>query len=169
MSQLIMPTGFPRWIFHRKTPLEVNGMTDAGLQASVVGLYEKAIHVSALEDVEMITVFFYPYAIPMIMGIPFNHTEACATFWNEYIERMVKPVYMEGMNLYPIHSGQWLKVYFEGGLRAFQEEFARFIRQWLPLHPAYKWADNASCLEWYKGTDVNSPDYPCGILMPIKK
>ena len=61
-------------------------------------------------------------------GIPFNHTEACATFWNEYIERMVKPVYMEGMNLYPIHSGQWLKVYFEGGLRAFQEEFARFIR-----------------------------------------
>ena len=70
MSQLIMPTGFPRWIFHRKTPLEVNGTTDAGLQASVVGLYEKAIHVSALEDVEMITVFFYPYAIPIIMGIP---------------------------------------------------------------------------------------------------
>ncbi|MDD6472803.1 MAG: hypothetical protein PUF62_07205 [Bacteroidales bacterium] len=112
MSQLIMPTGFPRWIFHRKTPLEVNGTTDAGLQASVVGLYEKAIHVSALEDVEMITVFFYPYAIPIIMGIPFNHPEACATCWNEYIERMVKPVYMEGMNLYPIHSGQWLKVYY---------------------------------------------------------
>lgn len=167
--------------------------------------------------------------IGMARDIQFNQPEDCAKFWGEYVERIVKPVFIEGnepdefqkaaienrvgefglctctipnhncatcgiqnftscntntftyviggqyqggnvpegMKLFPIHSGHWLKVYFEGGMKAFQEQFAYFHQQWLPQHPEFQWACNSSCMEWYEGTDVNSPDYQCGILMPI--
>lgn len=167
--------------------------------------------------------------IGMAKDIQFNHPEECAKFWGEYVERIVKPVYMEGkapdefqkaamengvgefglctcnipnhncgtcgavnfcpgntktftyviggtfrggnvpegMSLYPIHSGRWLKVHFEGGMKAFQQQFQEFHQHWLPQHPEYKWADNAQCMEWYCGTDINSPDYQCGIMMPL--
>lgn len=169
--------------------------------------------------------------IGMAKEIQFNHPEECTKFWGKYVERIVKPVYMEGktpdefqraaiennvgefglctctipnhncgtcgainfclentktftyviggtykggnvpegMKLFPIHSGQWLKVHFEGGMKAFQQQFQKFHQEWLPLHPEYKWADNAQCIEWYCGTDINSPDYQCGILMPLEK
>lgn len=74
----------------------------------------------------------------------------------------------EGMKLYPIPSGNWLKVYFEGGMSAFQQQFAQFHQEWLPAHPEYKWAKNSCSLEWYKGNDITSPDYQCGIMIPLE-
>lgn len=73
----------------------------------------------------------------------------------------------DGMSLFPIKSGNWLKVHFEGGMAAYQKQFARFHDEWLPAHPEFEWADNSSCMEWYCGTDINSPDYQCGIMMPL--
>lgn len=168
--------------------------------------------------------------IGMSKQIAFNHPEDCAGFWAEYVERIVKPVFMEGktpdvfqqaavdnnvgefglctcaipnhncatcgaenfcdtniahftyviggtykggnvpegMGLYPIHSGRWLKVHFEGGMKAFQQQFQKFHQEWLPSHPEYQWAKNSSCMEWYHGTDINSPSYQCGIMMPLE-
>ncbi|MBQ0156634.1 MAG: hypothetical protein KBT22_08670 [Bacteroidales bacterium] len=70
MSQIIMPVGCLRWMFHRKTPFDVNGSSDISFNASVAGLNDKAIKISTTKDVEMITVFFLPYAAQVIMGIP---------------------------------------------------------------------------------------------------
>ena len=155
--------------------------------------------------------------------------EECPKFWGEYVERIIKPVFMEhkapdafqqaaidngigefglctcdipdhncatcweanfgacskntftyviggiykggevpeGMQLFPIHSGKWLKVHFEGGMKAFQEQYEKFHKEWLPAHPEYKWAPNSCCMEWYQGTDIQSPDYQCGVMMPL--
>jgi predicted transcriptional regulator YdeE len=73
----------------------------------------------------------------------------------------------EGMKLFPIKSGKWIKMYFEGGMKAFQEQYTKFHKEWIPAHPEYKWAKNSSCLEWYCGTDIQSPDYQCGVMMPL--
>jgi len=73
----------------------------------------------------------------------------------------------EGMKLYPLQDGQWLKVHFEGGMKAFQQQFKCFHDEWLPAHPEYKWASNSCCMEWYCGEDISSPDYQCGIIMPL--
>lgn len=167
--------------------------------------------------------------IGMSRQIAFNNPSECANFWDEYAERIVKPVFQEGkqpdefqqaaiengvgefglctcdipdhncytcgavnfsacctkfftyviggtykggnvpegMKLFPLKNGKWVKVYFEGGMAAFQEQFARFHQEWLPVHPEYKWADNSCSLEWYSGADIQSPDYQCGVLMPL--
>lgn len=166
----------------------------------------------------------------MTKNIPFNHPEECSKFWGEYVERIVKPVFMEGkepdefqqaaidnnvgefglctcdipnhncgtcgvenfgkciagtftyviggtykggnipegMKLFPIPSGNWLKVHFEGGMAAFQQQFAYFHQEWLPAHPEFKWACNSCSLEWYLGTDITSPDYQCGFMIPLE-
>ena len=74
----------------------------------------------------------------------------------------------EGMQLFPIHSGRWLKMHFEGGMKAFQEQYMKFHKEWLPAHPEYKWAQDSCCMEWYQGTDIQSPDYQCGVMMPLE-
>ena len=73
----------------------------------------------------------------------------------------------EGMQLFPIHSGKWLKMHFEGGMKAFQNQYMKFHKEWIPAHPEYKWAPNSCCMEWYNGTDIQSPDYQCGVMMPL--
>ena len=167
--------------------------------------------------------------IGMSKEIAFNNPAECQKFWGEYVERIVKPVYLEGkmpdefqkaavennvgeiglctcklpdhncgtcgainftvcntktftyviggiykggdvpegMALYPLKSGRWLKVHFEGGMAAFQQQFAKFHDEWLPSHPEFRWADNSCSLEWYKGTDISSPDYECGMMLPL--
>ena len=74
----------------------------------------------------------------------------------------------EGMQLFPIQSGKWLKIHFEGGMKAFQEQNTKFHKEWLPAHPEYKWAPNSCSMEWYQGTDIESPDYQCGVMMPLE-
>ena len=75
----------------------------------------------------------------------------------------------EGMQLFPIQSGKWLKIHFEGGMKAFQEQNTKFHKEWLPAHPEYKWAPNSCSMEWYQGTDIESPDYQCGVMMPLEQ
>lgn len=80
MSQLILPSGCMKWIFHRKKPFDVNGMGDFMTQISVCGQYERAIHIQSDENVEMLAVFFHPYAMQMIMGMP------CHPFTNNNVD-----------------------------------------------------------------------------------
>ena len=74
----------------------------------------------------------------------------------------------EGMRLFPIRNGKWLKVHFEGGMKAFQQQFQKFYKEWLPQHPEFRCPNNAMTMEWYNGTDIDSPDYQCGMMIPIE-
>ena len=108
-----------------------------------------------------------------------NHN--CATCWeanfgackNKTFTYVIGGIYKggdvpEGMQLFPIQSGKWLKIHFEGGMKAFQEQYMMFHKEWLPSHPEYKWARNSCSMEWYQGTDIQSPDYQCGVMMPLE-
>lgn len=70
MSNIILPEGSLHWMFHRKKAFNVDSISQEGVKASATGLYDKAIRISSTEDVELITVFFHPYAAGAIMGMP---------------------------------------------------------------------------------------------------
>ncbi|MGM9796319.1 MAG: helix-turn-helix domain-containing protein [Parabacteroides sp.] len=70
ISPIIMPTGCMKWIFHRKQPFRVNGETGLTARASICGPYDKAIHLDTQEELEMIMVFFYPYAFHLFTEMP---------------------------------------------------------------------------------------------------
>lgn len=74
----------------------------------------------------------------------------------------------EGLRLFPLRHDRWLKVWFEGGMKAFQQQCTYFYREWLPRHAEYRIASDACCMKWYEGTDIESPDYQCGLLMPLE-
>ena len=74
----------------------------------------------------------------------------------------------EGMKLFPIPSGKWIKVHFEGGMAAFQQQFQVFWKEWMPSHPEFSWRKNSVCMEWYDGQDIQSPAYKCGIMFPLE-
>ena len=157
--------------------------------------------------------------------------EECPKFWGEYVERIIKPVFMEhktpdafqqaaidngvgefglctcdipnhncmtcaeqnfgacnsktftyviggiykggsvpgGMRLFPIRSGKWLKVHFEGGMKAFQQQYQIFYKECLPQHPEFCCPLNAMTMEWYNGTDIEAPDYQCGVMIPLSE
>ena len=81
--------------------------------------------------------------IGMAKKIAFNEAkEECPKFWGEYVD--------------------------EGGMKAFQEQYTKFHKEWVPAHPEYTWATNSCCMEWYLGTDIQSPDYQCGVMMPLE-
>ena len=80
MSHIIMPVGCLRWMFHRKRPFDVDGVTDIHTNAGVVGLYDKAKHITSHEAVDVIMVFFQPYAAKAVMGIPSDE------FVGEYVD-----------------------------------------------------------------------------------
>lgn len=73
-----------------------------------------------------------------------------------------------GLHVYPIRDGRWLKIHFEGGLKTFHQQVDYFFSHWLIQHPEFQLAKNSSTLEWYFGTDINAPDYQCGIIIPIE-
>jgi hypothetical protein len=52
---------------------------------------------------------------------------------------------------------------------AFNEQYEKFHKEWLPAHPEYKWVPQSCCMEWYQGTDIESPDYQCGVMMPFEE
>src|SRR5574344_401376 len=70
ISKLILPMGCSKWMFHRKKPFIVNGHLDTSNVASVCGQYDNAIKIKSDEDMDMICVFFQPYALKFMMGIP---------------------------------------------------------------------------------------------------
>lgn len=169
--------------------------------------------------------------IGMSREIPFSKgPEECPKFWGEYVERIVKPVFMEGMTpdafqqaalennvgefalctcqlpnhncmtcanenfaacslktftyvigglykgglipegmkTYPLPNGRYLKLHFEGGMPAFQSQYAYFHEVWLRQHPEFRIAPDSCFLEWYAGTDIQSPDYQCGVMFLLE-
>lgn len=70
MSNIILPEGNLHWMFHRKSSFDVDNVSQESVKASATGLYDKAIHISSTHDVELIKVFFQPYAAGSIMGMP---------------------------------------------------------------------------------------------------
>jgi predicted transcriptional regulator YdeE len=79
------------------------------------------------------------------------------------------------MRLFPIRNGKWLKIHFEGGMKAFQQQYEKFYKEWLPQHldellsasEKFHCPNNAMTMEWYNGTDIESPDYQCGVMIPL--
>lgn len=70
LSNTIMPAGSLHWMFHRKKAFDVDNISQDGIRASATGLYDKAIRICSTDDVELITVFFHPYAAGVVMGMP---------------------------------------------------------------------------------------------------
>lgn len=66
----IVPTGSMKWMFHRRDPLVVNGVADASCVASVCGQYSRSINVHTATSTHLLFVFFRPYALKVIMGVP---------------------------------------------------------------------------------------------------
>ena len=82
ISPIILPTGCFKWIFHRKQPFWVNRGTGytACASVSVCGPYDKAVHLDAQGELEMIMVFFYPYTFHLFIEMP------CQLFTNDYVD-----------------------------------------------------------------------------------
>ena len=72
------------------------------------------------------------------------------------------------MKLFPIHSDKWLKMHFKGGMKAFQEQYQMFYKAWLPQYSEFHCPNNAMTMEWYNGTDIESPNYQCGVMIPLE-
>ena len=72
IEMTIMPTGCMKWMFHREKPFAVNGIYEASNVASVCGQYHAAANVSTFEHADLLFVFFHPYALKIIMGMPCN-------------------------------------------------------------------------------------------------
>ena len=72
----IMPMGCMKWMFHRSLPFAINGLMDASNVASVCGQYTEAAHVSMLADIDLIFVFFQPYAMSVVTGMPCSMFES---------------------------------------------------------------------------------------------
>ena len=79
-SHTVMPMESLKWIFHRKRPFDVNGQPDLHTKASVCGQYKAAIHIESSEALEVIMVFFQPYAARLVMNAP------CTEFANANID-----------------------------------------------------------------------------------
>ena len=60
-----------------------------------------------------------------------------------------------------------VKFHFEGGMAAFHNNYNYVYNEWLPQHPEYK-AVMAVNVEWYTMGDFNSPDYKCGVMIPVE-
>lgn len=71
MELKIMPMGCMKWMFHRGKPFMVNGLFDH--PASICGQYASAAHVGLHGHTDLLFVFFQPYAMKMITGIPSEH------------------------------------------------------------------------------------------------
>ena len=73
----------------------------------------------------------------------------------------------EGMHVYDLPDGKWVKFYFEGGMEAFQQQYAEVYQKWAPEHPELPLRMDVN-MEWYEGMDIASPEYPCGVMVPVK-
>ena len=51
-------------------------------------------------------------------------------------------------------------------MAAFHNNYTYVYNEWLKQHPEFK-AVMAVNVEWYMISDFNSPDYQCGVMIPI--
>lgn len=73
MEMNIMPKGCMKWMFHRQHPLIVNGIVNTSMVGTVCGCYNSATHVRSDGATYLLFVFFKPYAMKMVMGMPCKH------------------------------------------------------------------------------------------------
>ena len=66
----ILPTGCTKWMFHWGKPFCINGFLDVNNRASLCGQYQTAAQVVMRGEADLLFVFFRPYAMKMITGIP---------------------------------------------------------------------------------------------------
>lgn len=66
----ILPTGCTKWMFHWAKPFCINGFQDINNRASLCGQYQTAAQVVMQGEADLLFVFFRPYAMKMITGIP---------------------------------------------------------------------------------------------------
>lgn len=71
MELKIMPMGCMKWMFHRGIPFAINGVFNRS--ASICGQYASAACVGMHGHTDLLFVFFQPYAMKMITGIPSEH------------------------------------------------------------------------------------------------
>jgi len=75
----------------------------------------------------------------------------------------------EGMKVVEIDGYEWAKFPCVGAMPdAIQTVNTRIFREWLPTNPEYEIAANLS-IEWYSGSDTQSPDYESTVWIPVKK
>ena len=73
----------------------------------------------------------------------------------------------EGMEVMALPDGKWLKFYFEGGMKAFQQQYQEIFTKWTPEHPEMDVKPDMS-VEWYEsGANIDAPDYQCGVMVHI--
>lgn len=72
----------------------------------------------------------------------------------------------EGFDLYDLPDGRWLKFHFEGGMEEFHRQYSEVYSKFLPEHPEFKVRFDWNA-EWYSGMDMSSPDYRCGLMIPL--
>lgn len=74
----------------------------------------------------------------------------------------------EDMHVYDLPDGRWVKFHFEGGMAAFQQQYAMVFQQWMPAHPELQLCPDVN-VEWYGSIDIASPEYPCGVIVLVKE
>lgn len=72
----------------------------------------------------------------------------------------------EDFDLYNLPDGRWLKIHFEGGMEAFHRQYSEVYSKFLPEHPEFKVRSDYNA-EWYSGMDMSSPEYRCGLMIPM--
>ena len=60
---------------------------------------------------------------------------------------------------FPLSLQQMAEGYFEGGMTALNQRVPDMTKGWLPQHPEFCCPLNAMTMEWYNGTDIESPYY----------
>ena len=44
-----------------------------------------------------------------------------------------------------------------------------FYKEWLAQHPEFCCPLYGMTMEWYNGTDIEAPDYQCGVMIPLSE
>lgn len=70
MELNVMPMGCMKWMFHRGRPFSVEGICDLHNTASICGQYSSSVRIGIFGQTDLLFVFFQPYAMKMITGIP---------------------------------------------------------------------------------------------------
>jgi len=70
VSEDIIPPASMKWVFHRSSPFTINNQPDVHRNANVCLTYGQTVHVHAEKELNMICVFFQPYASKMVLKMP---------------------------------------------------------------------------------------------------
>lgn len=72
----IMPPASMKWVFHRSSPFALDNRTDRLSAANICIRYGQTVHVHTENELDMICVFFQPYAAKMVLKMPCDDWQA---------------------------------------------------------------------------------------------